>query len=57
MNHATPITSGKEASELPGVGKKIAAKIDELLGSGKLDKLNKVNVDKDIVFTHYLDSC
>ena len=40
--HPTRITSGAEAKELPGVGKKIAEKIDEFLSTGQLKKLEKV---------------
>jgi len=34
-----PVTSGKEASKLPTIGKASAAKIDEFLASGKIEKL------------------
>jgi DNA polymerase beta len=37
--HPSKITSGKEAEALDGIGKKIAAKIDEILESGHLKKL------------------
>lgn len=36
------VTSGAEARALPGVGEKIAAKIDEFLATGKLQKLESV---------------
>eukprot|EP01116_Phalansterium_solitarium_P015557 TRINITY_DN3444_c0_g1_i1.p1 TRINITY_DN3444_c0_g1~~TRINITY_DN3444_c0_g1_i1.p1 ORF type:complete len:398 (-),score=118.14 TRINITY_DN3444_c0_g1_i1:77-1270(-) len=40
--HPAKITSGKEAQALDGVGKKIALKIDEILASGRLGKLDKL---------------
>jgi DNA polymerase/3'-5' exonuclease PolX len=40
--HPTKLNSGEEAEKLPGVGKKIAAKIDEILATGKLRKLETV---------------
>ena len=40
--HPTRIKSGAEAKALPGVGKKIADKIDEFLDTGQLKKLEKV---------------
>jgi DNA polymerase beta len=39
------ITSGAEAKELDGVGEKIAKKIDEVLRTGKLEKLEKIRKD------------
>ena len=42
------IISGKEAQELNGVGKKIAAKIDEILSTGHLVKLDKLRADDTI---------
>ena len=42
------ITSGKEAQQLNGVGKKIAAKIDEILSTGHLVKLDKLRADDTI---------
>lgn len=42
--HPTKIASGKEAKQLPGIGEKIAKKIDEYLSTGKLEKLVKVNI-------------
>ncbi|XP_022081994.1 DNA polymerase beta-like isoform X2 [Acanthaster planci] len=39
------ITSGKEAKKLDGVGEKIAKKIDEILATGKLEKLEKIRAD------------
>ena len=43
------ISSGKEAAKLPGVGKKISEKIDELLTTGKLKKIEKIEND-EVVF-------
>jgi DNA polymerase beta len=40
--HPTRITSGSEARQLGGVGEKIAKKIDEILATGKLNKLEKI---------------
>lgn len=40
--HPTRVTSGAEAKKLDGVGEKIAKKIDELLATGKLNKLEKI---------------
>lgn len=42
--HGVRLTSGDEARKLDGVGKKIAEKIDEYLTTGKLRKLDKVNL-------------
>ncbi|KAG3294748.1 DNA polymerase beta [Ictidomys tridecemlineatus] len=39
------IKSGAEAKKLPGVGTKIAEKIDEYLATGKLRKLEKIRQD------------
>jgi len=35
------IKTGDEAKKLPGVGAKIALKIDEIIETGKLEKLDK----------------
>ena len=44
--HPSPITDGKKAAkELKGVGKKIAEKIDELLSTGKLARLERERGD------------
>ena len=44
--HPTPITDGKKAAkELKGVGKKIAEKIDELLSTGTLARLERERGD------------
>ena len=43
--HTAKITSGKEAEKIKGVGKKISAKIDELLTTGKLDRLEREKSD------------
>jgi hypothetical protein len=40
--HRGAITSGSEARDLPGVGIKIANKIDEILATGRLAKLDAV---------------
>ena len=39
------LESGKEAKKLPGVGEKIAQKIDEILETGKLKKLDTIRSD------------
>mmetsp|Transcript_22693 Transcript_22693/g.69759 ORF Transcript_22693/g.69759 Transcript_22693/m.69759 type:complete len:308 (-) Transcript_22693:330-1253(-) len=39
--HAVPITDGKQATKLPGIGKSSAAKIDEFLASGTIAKLEE----------------
>ena len=39
------ISSGKEAKKLPGVGEKIALKIDEIIETGKLKKLDTIRND------------
>jgi DNA polymerase beta len=39
------ITSGAEAMKLDGIGKKIGKKIDEILQTGKLQKLEKAKAD------------
>eukprot|EP00300_Choanocystis_sp_HF-7_P015148 c18952_g1_i1.p1 GENE.c18952_g1_i1~~c18952_g1_i1.p1 ORF type:complete len:303 (+),score=68.46 c18952_g1_i1:30-938(+) len=44
--HPGPIRSGKDAKELPGIGDKIAKKIDEILSTGKLNKLESANADE-----------
>ncbi|KAK6627172.1 hypothetical protein RUM44_009649 [Polyplax serrata] len=41
-NYPKKISSGKEAKKLPGVGQKIADKIDEYLQTGKLKKLEEI---------------
>lgn len=43
--HPTRITQGKDAKKLDGVGDKIAKKIDELIATGKLQKLEKIRAD------------
>lgn len=40
-NHEETITSGKLAAALPGVGKESAKKIDELLTTGSIERLEK----------------
>eukprot|EP01083_Nonionella_stella_P087209 242522_1 len=39
------VTSGKQALKLPGVGKSIAKKIQEIIDTGKLEKLNDAQHD------------
>lgn len=43
--HPHRITSGKDAKQLDGVGEKIGKKIDEILTTGKLQKLEKIRAD------------
>ncbi|KAM5141208.1 DNA polymerase lambda [Mantella aurantiaca] len=38
-----PITSSQEAAKIPGIGKKMAEKIDEILDSGHLRKLDHIS--------------
>jgi DNA polymerase beta len=52
-DHPGPITSGAQAKILPGVGVKIAAKIDEYLGTGFVSKLVEYRQDPRI--QGYLD--
>ncbi|XP_011163672.1 DNA polymerase beta [Solenopsis invicta] len=40
------VQSGKEAKKLPGIGEKIAKKIDEFLQTGKLQKLEDIKKDE-----------
>lgn len=40
-NHSEQITSGSEALQIKGIGEKIAAKIDELLNTGKIKILEE----------------
>lgn len=42
--HPVPITCGKDARKLNGVGEKIAKKLDEYIETGKLKKLESVSV-------------
>jgi DNA polymerase beta len=44
MDYPQKISSGKEAQQLSGVGKKIALKIEEFLKNGKINRLEKVNI-------------
>ena len=39
------LKSGDEAKQLPGVGQKIGTKIDEILATGGLEKLDKIRKD------------
>ncbi|GIY25403.1 DNA polymerase beta [Caerostris extrusa] len=43
--HPVRIKSGKEALALKGVGKKIADKLDEIIDTGKLEKVEKIRKD------------
>lgn len=43
-----PIKSGADARKLDGIGAKISAKIDEILQTGRLKKLDKLNEDPDL---------
>jgi DNA polymerase beta len=43
--HPTQIRNGEEAKALQGVGDKISKKIDELLQTGKLKKLENIRND------------
>ena len=40
------ISSGSEATKLPGIGKKIGEKIDEFIATGKLKKIEKIDKDE-----------
>jgi len=46
--HSKKITSGSEAKKLPGIGQKIAKKIQEILETGKLTKLEEANADERV---------
>ncbi len=39
------VKSGEDAKHLPGVGEKIGKKIDEILRTGGLEKLDKIRKD------------
>ena len=43
-----PVTSGDEAKKIDGIGVKISAKIDEILNTGSLNKLTKLQNDKEL---------
>jgi len=55
LRYVTPIATnsiclkGKEAQELDGIGAKIGAKIDEILASGKLNKLKTYQNDPELM--------
>lgn len=54
----TSLQSGKEAQSLPGVGAKIAKKIDEFLSTGKLSKLENIHADpKAQAIQLYVSNC
>ncbi|XP_014204780.1 DNA polymerase beta [Copidosoma floridanum] len=48
------VKSGKEAKKLPGIGDKIAKKIDEFLDTGKLRKLEDIRKDESNVAINLL---
>lgn len=48
------IKTGDEAKKLPGVGAKIALKIDEIIETGKLEKLDKIRKDDSSVAINLL---
>ncbi|XP_034191254.2 DNA polymerase beta [Osmia lignaria lignaria] len=48
------IKNGQEARKLPGIGEKIAKKIDEFLSTGKLQKLEDINKDESNVAINLL---
>ncbi|KAI4494976.1 hypothetical protein M0804_001177 [Polistes exclamans] len=48
------VKSGEEARKLPGIGEKIAKKIDEFLQTGKLRKLEEINKNDDNVAINLL---
>lgn len=53
----TEITSGKQAKELPGIGKGIADRIDEILRTGTLSELHQVKKfdAKDIIIQELMN--
>ncbi|XP_017762148.1 PREDICTED: DNA polymerase beta-like [Eufriesea mexicana] len=48
------VKSGQEARKLPGIGEKIAKKIDEFLNTGKLQKLEDINKDENNIAINLL---
>ena len=48
------IESGAEAKKLDGVGEKIAKKIDEILSTGKLAKLEKIRASESSQAINFL---
>mmetsp|Transcript_33620 Transcript_33620/g.81332 ORF Transcript_33620/g.81332 Transcript_33620/m.81332 type:complete len:154 (+) Transcript_33620:19-480(+) len=44
LRNSGKITSGKEATKLPGIGKVSGEKIDEFLLTGKVDKLERLRM-------------
>ncbi|KAM4031434.1 DNA polymerase lambda isoform 1-T2 [Anomaloglossus baeobatrachus] len=44
-----PVTSAQEASKIPGIGKKMAEKIDEILDSGHLRKIDHISESVSIL--------
>ncbi|XP_037084109.1 DNA polymerase beta-like [Pollicipes pollicipes] len=47
--HPVRVSSGSEARQLPGVGRKIADKIDEFVQTGRLGKLDKIRASDEAV--------
>ena len=48
------LTSGADAAKLPGIGKKIAEKIDEMIDTGKLRKLENIREDDSTIAINLL---
>lgn len=48
------VSNGEEARKLPGIGPKIAKKIDEFLQTGKLRKLDEINKDTNNIAINLL---
>ncbi|KAF2896363.1 hypothetical protein ILUMI_09826 [Ignelater luminosus] len=53
-SHSTRITSGDEARKLSGIGDKISKKIDEILQTGKLQKLENIHNDASSIAINLL---
>jgi DNA polymerase beta len=52
--HPDRISSGAEAKKLDGIGQKIAEKIDEILSTGQLKKLEKIRADDSNIAINFL---
>jgi len=52
--HPSEIKGGNEAMKIDGIGKKIAKKIDEILATGKLNKLEKFKNDEKLAAAHLI---